>query len=160
MSRTTWRNAICLFFALACVPAIFADEKDEWKALKGTWNVEKAVLNGGDMTEAFKSAVLMMEEGKYTVTFLGNSDKGTLKLDLAAKPKRISISGTEGPNKDKTYEGIYEIDGDTLKVCYALEGKDPPKAFESKEGTQTLFVVYKREKDKPKDKEKDKDKDK
>jgi uncharacterized protein (TIGR03067 family) len=151
-------RAVCLLIALICVPTLFADEKDEWKVLKGTWNVEKAVLMGADQTEAFKSAVLTMEEGKYSVNFAGNVDKGTLKLDAAAKPKRVSITSTEGATKDKTIEAIYEIDGDTLKVCYTLEGKDAPKEFESKEGTNTLFVVYKRGKEKPTEKEPGKDK--
>lgn len=156
MSRTVCRLAICVLALGSGASALLADEKEDWKSLKGTWNVDKAVLMGMDQSEAFKTLVLTVDEGKYSVVFLGNTDKGTLKIDAAAKPKRISITGTEGPTKDKTIEAIYEIDGDTLKICYSLEGKDPPKAFESKEGTQTLFVVYKREK--PKDKEKDKDK--
>jgi hypothetical protein len=38
------------------------------------------------------------------------------------------------------------LDGDTLKICYQLEGKDPPAGLESKAGTSTLSIVYKREK--------------
>jgi uncharacterized protein (TIGR03067 family) len=135
-----------------------ADEKDDAKAVKGAWTVEKAILMGADQTELFKTLVLTMDDGKYTVKFGENVDKGTYKIDATAKPKRVSITSTEGPMKDKTLEAIYDLDGDTLKVCYALDGKEAPKTFESKEGTQTFYVVYKRSKDKPEDKEKKKDK--
>lgn len=160
MNRTVCRHVVCAFAVLFGASTLAADEKDDWKKLKGTWNVEKAVLMGNDMSDTFKSVVLTMDEGKYSAAFGGNEDKGTLKLDTAAKPKRVSITSTDGPNKGKTIEAIYDVDGDTLKVCYALEGKDPPKEFESKEGTQTLYVVYKRGKDKPKEKEKEKEKGK
>jgi uncharacterized protein (TIGR03067 family) len=132
---------------VALVPHLRADEKtDEWKGLKGTWKVEKAVFMGNDSTEAFGTAVLTMEEGKYVVAFAGQEDKGTIKLDASKNPKQMMIESTEGTNKGKTFPSIYELSGDTLKICYALEGKDPPKAFESKADTQTLFITYKRDK--------------
>jgi len=123
------------------------DKPDEWKALKGTWKVEKAMLRGEDSTDVFKSAVLTMaEDGKYTVDFAGTQDKGTVSVDLAKKPKRMTITGTEGPNQGKTLPAVYELSGDTLKICYQLEGKEPPAGLESKAGTATLFIEYKREK--------------
>jgi uncharacterized protein (TIGR03067 family) len=143
MSRTIGLSLFCLVIAVA--PA-WADEKDDLKAMKGTWKVEKAVFMGSDATEIFKSVVLVIEDGKYTVTFAGQDDKGTMKLDAAKKPKRMTITGTEGPNKDKVIPCIYEIDGDTLKICYELDGKEPPTGFESKEGSKTLMATYKREK--------------
>ena len=143
MIRAICRNAICLVIALTAVPLVVADEKAEWKALKGSWIIDKATLMGKDQTAIFKSAVLTVDKGKYTLNFGGNEDKGTLKIDPAAKPKRITITGIDGPSKGKTLEAIYAIDGDTFKVCYALDGKAAPKALESKEGTNTLYIVYK-----------------
>src|SRR5215213_3874489 len=138
---------LCCAVVFALVPAVRADEKaDEWKGLKGTWKVEKAVLMGNDSTAVFVSVVLRMDEGKYAVSFGGQEDKGTLTLDSAKKPKQMVIKTTEGANKDKTIRAIYELDGDTLKVCYDLDGKDPPATFESKADTNTLFVTYKRDK--------------
>jgi uncharacterized protein (TIGR03067 family) len=140
------RATLSILAIFGVIGSVQADEKAELKALNGTWNIEKAVFQGGNSTELFKTAVLKMEDGNYTVTFDGKEDKGTLKIDAAKKPKQMTVSGKEGANKDKTYETIYELDGDTLKICYALEGKEPPKEFESKAGTNTLFIVYKRAK--------------
>ena len=146
MNRMMCRGALCLFAIVGLSAVVRADDKDEWKKLSGTWNVEKAVLMGADTTDVFKAAVLTVSEGKYSVKFGEQEDKGTVELDTSKKPKRMTIKSTEGVNKDKTFPAIYEIDGDTCKICYALEGKDAPKEFESKEGTQTLYIVYKRDK--------------
>jgi uncharacterized protein (TIGR03067 family) len=58
----------------------------------------------------------------------------------------LDIIGTDGPNKGKTFLAIYERDGDTLRICYDLSGKNRPKDFKSPEGTQHFLVTYKREK--------------
>jgi uncharacterized protein (TIGR03067 family) len=146
MSRTICRGVLCLIALVGVSVAVRADDKDEWKKLSGKWNIEKAVFMGQDSTEVFKTAKLTVEEGKYSVVFGDQEDKGTIKLDTAKKPKQMTIESTDGPNKGKTIMAIYEIDGDTCKICYALEGKDAPKEFESKEGTMTLYIVYKRDK--------------
>src|SRR5687767_3433297 len=80
---------------------------DDWKKLAGTWKVEAATFNGEDSTAAFKEAVLTIEEGKYKLVFGRMTDAGTLKLDPAKKPKQMSITGTDGPNKGKTLPAIY-----------------------------------------------------
>lgn len=119
---------------------------DDWKALTGTWKVDAATFNGDDATALFKEAVLTIEEGKYKLAFMGMTDAGTLKVDPAKKPKQMTITGTDGPSKGKTLPAIYEVNGDTLKICYALDGKDPPAGFKSTAETKTLLVTYKRDK--------------
>ena len=119
------RVAGLLAVAIAVVVGSFARADataDDWKKLAGTWKVEGATLNGADATAALKSAVLTIEEGKYKL-FLGNTDTGTLAIDPAKKPKAMTITGTDGPNKGKTIPAIYEIDGDTVKICYTLGGE-------------------------------------
>ena len=145
MSRVVRQIALGLI-VLASGNARADATSDEWKALAGTWKVEKAVISGQDMTEGLRSAVLVIEEGKYSLQIAGMTDRGTLSLDLTRTPKVMTIKGTDGPNKDRSYPAIYEMDKDTLKVCYNLDGKDPPTAFESKAGTTVLMATYKREK--------------
>lgn len=140
-------------FALALTLVAFvpvlgrADDKaDEWKGLAGKWTIEKAVLGGTDATGTLSAAVLTITEGKYTLELGGQEDKGTLVLDLVKKPKHMDIAGTEGANKGKKYPAIYELSGDTLKICYALEGETRPTGFESEAGSKTLLVRYERKK--------------
>jgi uncharacterized protein (TIGR03067 family) len=56
----------------------------------------------------------------------------------------MEITGTAGPNKGKTFSAIYELQGDTLKICYDLTGKARPTEFKSKAGTQLFLATYKK----------------
>jgi hypothetical protein len=60
--------------------------------------------------------------------------------------RKITKLVAEGPNKGKTIPAIYERDGDTLRVCYNLSGKNRPTEFKTKAGAQLFLVTCKREK--------------
>ena len=51
-----------------------------------------------------------------------------------------------GPNKGKTFLAIYEIDGDTLRVCYDLAGKNRPTEFSTSKERPFFLVIYRRAK--------------
>src|SRR5262245_24750630 len=91
-----------------------SDDKDA-EALQGAWLPSKAELGGKDFPA--KNFKLEVKGDAYTVT-AESPDKGTVKLNTSAKPKEMDITGTDGPNKGKTFKAIYELDGDTLRVCY------------------------------------------
>jgi hypothetical protein len=48
----------------------------------------------------------------------------------------------------RTEFGIYELDGDTLTVCYRIGPGDRPSRFESPEGGQLLLTKLRRVKPK------------
>jgi uncharacterized protein (TIGR03067 family) len=112
-------------------------------AIQGAWLPSTAEL-GGKMfpDEVRKTIKLVVKDDKYTATVGTAVDQGTVKLNPAAKPKEIDITGTDGPNKGKTILAIYERDGDTLRVCYDLSGESRPTEFETKEGTLRFLVTY------------------
>jgi uncharacterized protein (TIGR03067 family) len=138
-----------LLFACALVLALLSaassgEPKDD--ALDGTWLPASAELSGKEFPEEVRRTIkLVIKDDKYTVTVGDIVDKGTVKLNPSAKPKALEITGTDGPNKGKTIPAIYELNGDTLRVCYDLSGKGHPKEFKTQEGTQLFLVTYKRE---------------
>jgi uncharacterized protein (TIGR03067 family) len=128
-------------FALA---ARSGDAKDEG-TIQGAWLPSMAELAGKMFPDEVRKTIkLVIKDDKYTVTVGKKVDQGTVKLNKAAKPKALDITGTEGPNKGKTILAIYERNGDTLRVCYDLSGKNRPTEFKTKEGTQLFLVTYKR----------------
>lgn len=123
-----------------------ADDPKE-AGLDGVWLPEKAELAGQEFPEQVRKSIRLEIDGeKYTVTVGAQSDRGTCKADPTTDPKSLDITGTEGPNKGKTIPCIYQLDGDTLKVCYDLSGQARPTKFETAEGTQLFLVEYKRQK--------------
>ncbi len=68
---------------------------------------------------------VIKDNSLYTVTPRpGVTITGTFKIDPTAKPKTMDSTATNGDNAGKTMLGIYELDGDTLKICWAPPGKD------------------------------------
>ena len=94
-----------------------------------------------------KSISLKLDNGKYEVLVAENPDRGTYMLDSATKPRSMTITGTDGPNHSKTFPAIYEIKGDTLRICYDLSGAKRPTEFKSVAGTKHYLVTYHRKKE-------------
>lgn len=67
-------------------------------------------------------------------------------LDPTRTPKAMNTWDVDGATKDKTYPGIYEIDGDTMRVCFAHPGDDRPAEFSTTRGTGFLYYIYERQK--------------
>ena len=133
---------------LAAVTTTLAENKpDDAKAIQGTWLPVKAELSGKPMPAEFlkKIVSLKLDTGKYEVK-AESLDKGTYTMDAAAKPKVIDITGTEGPNVGKKIPAIYELDGDTLRICYNLGGDSHPAEFKSPAGSKIFLVTYQRKK--------------
>ena len=138
---------ICMATILFVAAAWSQDAADERKSLQGTWLPTAAELSENPFDEAtLKTMKLVVEGDKYTVTVGKAIDKGTIKIDPAAKPKTMDIIGTDGPNKGKTFLTIYELNGDTLRVCYDLTGKVRPSEFKTKKGELLFLATYKRTK--------------
>jgi len=68
----------------------------------------------------------------------------THKLDPTKKPKQIDAVRREVPQAGETLKGIYTLDSDTFKVCFAPPGKDRPTEFSTKAGTGFRLLELKR----------------
>jgi hypothetical protein len=74
--------------------------------------------------------------------------------DVIGRVRRFArtLSGhaadTEGPEKGNTSLGIYELQGDDLKLCLTITAKDRPTEFAAKPKSGHGFEVLKREKPK------------
>jgi uncharacterized protein (TIGR03067 family) len=120
---------------------------DDAKAVQGNWKPARAELAGKPMPEAvLKIISLELDNGKYEVFVGEEPDRGTYTLDSASKPKGMTITGTDGPNNGKTFPAIYELNGDTLRICYDLSGAKRRTEFKSIAGTRLYLVTYNRKK--------------
>jgi uncharacterized protein (TIGR03067 family) len=120
--------------------------KKEMTRLEGEWSMVSGEANGQAMPkEMVKSGKRVAKDGKTTITMGGRVYfKADFTIDPTQKPKAIDYAMTEGPTKGKTHLGIYELDGDTVKFCFAAPGKTRPTDFTAKEGSQRTLSVWKR----------------
>ncbi len=119
--------------------------KKELKVLQGEWKLLSATRDGKempqDMVKLFK---MIVKDETFTITRDGKAvELGKLTLDPEKKPKEIDAVIAD--TKQKVL-GIYELNGDTYKLCYGPPGKGRPKEFAAKEGTGDTLSVWQREK--------------
>src|SRR5437660_163197 len=149
-SNQIMRKCLLVLAAVALLPLVVAgddDTKKELERFRGTWRFESIEMEGKAVpADVLKDAVLTLDGDKFTVKVPMVTYKGTFKVDVSKKPKTIDVTYTEGPEKGKTSRGIYELEGDTYKVCMDPEGKQRPTKFETKKDSPFILEVLKREK--------------
>ena len=120
--------------------------KKEWKRLNGTWVLGKVDADPETRTLA-GGETLTIKEGKYTVRDAGKLvEQGTAKIDPTTSPKSLDATTSSGPKKGEVSRVIYELKGDTHRLCFAPPGKPRPKVFESKKGSGDALHTFKRAK--------------
>jgi uncharacterized protein (TIGR03067 family) len=68
-------------------------------------------------------------------------------LDPTKTPKAIDFEITSGTYKGVVYLGIYELDGDTLRICFAMPDRPVrPTEFTAGKGSVRALSELKREK--------------
>jgi uncharacterized protein (TIGR03067 family) len=129
---------------LVRLPAPQDDAKKDMTLLEGEWSMVSGEIDGQQLPDDYrKNAKRVSKDGETTVTI---NDllylKAKYTIDPAKKPKTIDYMFTGGPTKGKTQLGIYELDGDTVKFCFASPGKERPIDFTAKEGSGRTLSVW------------------
>jgi uncharacterized protein (TIGR03067 family) len=137
--------AVSAALLLAAATRAGDGEKKELEKFTGSWAATAVTVDGKELpAERVKAVRLEVKGNQYTYTAGKEVIKGTHKLDPGKKPKAIDAMRATGEGKGETLKGIYELDDDTFKVCFAAPGKDRPTEFSAKEGSGRRLIVMKR----------------
>jgi uncharacterized protein (TIGR03067 family) len=124
--------------------------KKELAKLEGTWQVVGVEENGVKLPEdklREAKGTVTLKGDKHTLEYGGRS-QGTVsvKIDPSAKPKRYDLIIADGPDKGKIQLGIYELDGDTWKLCLNKQAgaETHPTEFSGKAGSGWVLVTLKK----------------
>lgn len=121
------------------------------KQIEGTWRIVTLVINGNKSADedARKLTVVNGPDGKWSLRSEGNEIvRGTTSIDPAKNPKAIDIKPTTGGDQGKKYLGIYELQENTRKLCFAPAGTKRPTEFMSTPDDGSILVEFKRVKPK------------
>jgi uncharacterized protein (TIGR03067 family) len=116
--------------------------EDVLKKIQGTWKFVAQEMDGKALPkEEVAKQTITFERDKWTVHRDGKVVQvGTHKFDPGKKPAQVDAVVTEGEDKGSTMLGIYELKGDTIKVCFDPKGKERPSDFTSKAGRMRAIV--------------------
>jgi len=127
-----------------------ASRADDAKSIQGKWSVENLEHDTEKLDDLAKVLKFAIDKDHLILAgsevILKDYAKIRYKIDSTVTPTIIDLTVTEGDQKDTTMEGIYELKGDTLKLCIKVVGKERPSKFETSENSNTALIVLKREK--------------
>ncbi|HEV3198035.1 MAG TPA: TIGR03067 domain-containing protein [Bryobacteraceae bacterium] len=140
-----------LLAALLVVLAGGAGKEDattkDLEKMQGNWAQVSMVVDGEKLGEDEAQALFRTIKGQeYTVArYKKTIGKGSFTLDAGKKPKNIdarpAIAG-----QNITMLGIYEFEGEKLKLCFARAGRPRPTEFAARKDSGHTFSVWEREK--------------
>ncbi len=129
-------SLVACLILIECAVAAANDELDK---LQGKWSIESFEYNATPVAEML-GAVREFSGEKYTLTpKSGESYSGTVKLDVSQSPKQIDLI-----LPDRSLKGIFEIEGTTLRIAYALAGDARPTELASKPDSGVVLAVHKK----------------
>jgi uncharacterized protein (TIGR03067 family) len=124
--------------------------------LQGKWNITSILKSGVELDELVKIGIsFTFSETRLQITGLGDQTiNKVISLQADTTPKLLDFADSIEALKAHTdvWEGIYELEQDTLKWAILLEGDVPAKAnragaVESKAGSNVVLVTMQRAKE-------------
>lgn len=148
MKRWPFLLLVLAFVAGAEGPNEDAAAKD-LKRIEGDWAVVSMEVDGTKIPDEDAMAYFRSVKGdRYTMSrYRKVVGKGTIELDATTKLRAIDALPDGASGKGKSVLGIYEFDGNKLKLCFARPGTARPTEFRSKEGSGHTLTVWQREKE-------------
>jgi uncharacterized protein (TIGR03067 family) len=139
-----------MLFVLALLLVVEGeDDKAELKKFEGSWQLVSEVVDGKEQPADYVERIrwIFDDKGHWKVVDGGKVIfTGVMTVYPDRSPKAADSTLTnEGEHKGKIVRAIYELDGGTLKQCWAVED-ERPRAFDAKPDPGVNYSLYKRAK--------------
>ncbi len=122
---------------LLAATSVFADDK-ALADLQGSYKVQGLTKAGNEIPEEIRKTFTVKFKGDDMALVVGDkTNSAKVKVDAAATPKTIDISPTDGPDKGKTFPGIYKLENGELFIAFS-EKTDRPKEFKAEGDTAVM----------------------
>jgi uncharacterized protein (TIGR03067 family) len=112
--------------------------------LAGEWSMISGTLDGQPLDRNFVNAGRRLVEASGMTVLFGPQvySKAKFTVDRSKSPMAIDYYNTQGSNAGKMQPGIYELNGKTLKLCFAAPGGERPGDFASTPGDGRTFTIW------------------
>jgi uncharacterized protein (TIGR03067 family) len=112
--------------------------------LQGSWKAERVEQNGAKLGVQLR----LTFEGDYVIMSLqGSNTKRRFTLDQSRQPAALDEQVSDKPGS-RVLKSIYELEGDTLRICIREDDGERPTSFSTKDNPGiTTLIVLKRERE-------------
>jgi uncharacterized protein (TIGR03067 family) len=120
----------------------------ELKKLDGNWVVKALTVDGREAPEGVIAGWRMtVKDGRYSL-LQGDKEQaaGVFRVHPDKRPPWIDAKITAGPDKGKNEVGVYELEGDRLRTCFAKSTRYRPAELVSPEGSGLELASFERQK--------------
>ena len=141
-TRSLIAAAVALAFALCHQAHAQEDGEPEVTQLEGTWVAIHSRFNNQTFTEEQLRGYQWRIEGSVLYDRGGGSGdwnrRCAISLNPMATPAEFDFAAPSN------LLAIYELEGDTLRVCWVLSDRDRPTAFEWPESATGFLYTFRR----------------
>lgn len=112
--------------------------------LEGEWAMVSAILNGVAMNQAMVEWCQRITRGNVSRVVAGPQVfvNVSFTLDNSKQPHVIDYLNLEGASEGESQAGIFELIGDSLKICMSAPGHPRPADFSSKPGDGRSYTTW------------------
>jgi len=131
-------------------PAVVLPGDAEVAAFRGTWIATAVTIDGDKATDDEVAKVkLTMDLTGFTLVLPTTHKQGptwTIRTELTTKLRATNLKKIDFlANDGSTLEAIYEINGDTLKLCLSQDDGPRPTDFAAKKDSKRILLILKRQ---------------
>jgi uncharacterized protein (TIGR03067 family) len=114
--------------------------------LGGKWKVVRLEFRGiaRDSSEVDRIKVHFTGE-RMIVRLDHDATEAFYRVDPSHRPRHIDVSHTDGPDRGHTFQGIYALDRDELRMCMDEGARKRPTDFVSAAGASITLIILRRE---------------
>jgi len=110
--------------------------------LQGGWTIVSLEVDGQKL--GGMGARMEVRGKKFTTSGMGADYSGALSVNQEARPKSFDLKFETGPEAGNTSLGIYELDGDSWKICLTTRGSERPREFAAPAGSGIALEILQR----------------
>jgi uncharacterized protein (TIGR03067 family) len=127
-------------------PAPKKSDEEPTAKLDGEWVVESFEGAPGDAPPP-GTITMRFADGKINITEpggKGKTEEAGYSVDMTKKPATIDIKKKPDKGPEELVQGIIEIKGDTMKLCFSRDGATRPTAFKADPDKGVMMINLKR----------------
>jgi uncharacterized protein (TIGR03067 family) len=119
----------------------------EGARIEGVWRFDVVEVMGQRQPRPPYPAhrMIIAKDGRDVVVQDDRITRGTISWDATKSPGQFDVVIASGAQKGQRYPGIYELEGDTYRICLPLKSTTRPTNFLTTPDNGSMMQVLKRE---------------